>query len=86
MYLFLSMLITHIFTSDVFGYSYKVNSERFDREIILLPCLEVADGEDFIWDKDGKHYTLAVEYIAYLYLTGRVDYNQKLVDNYTYQY
>ena len=65
-YHFLSILITHIFTSDVFGWSYKVNDERFTREIIILPCLEVAEGEDYIWEENGKHYTLAVEYIKKL--------------------
>lgn len=85
-YSFLSIVITRLFTKTVFGYSYKVNSDRFDREIILLPCLEVAEGEDYIWEENGKHYTLAVDYISYLYLTGRVNYNQKLIDNYTYQY
>ena len=65
-YHFLSILITHIFTSEVFGWSYKVNDERFTREIIMLPCLEVAEGEDYIWEENGKHYTLAVEYIKKL--------------------
>ena len=65
-YHFLSILITHIFTSEVFGWSYKVNDERFTREIIMLPCLEVAEGDDYIWEENGKHYTLAVEYIKKL--------------------
>ena len=83
---FLSSVITKICKNGIYNYNWLPNSSRVTREIILLPCLEVADGQAFIWEEDGKHYTLAVEYIAYLYLTGKINYNQKLVDNYTYQY
>lgn len=85
-YNFFAIIITHVFTKSVFGYSYKVNSERFGRELILLPCLEVAKDEEHIWEEDGHCYTLAVDYISYLYLTGKVNYNQKLIDTYTYNY
>ena len=85
-YSFLSLLINKITVkSDIFGYGYKINN-KLDRELILLPCLEVGEGEEYIWEESGKHYTLAVEYISYVYLTGRVNYNQKRIDNYTYQY
>ena len=85
-YSFLSLIINNItIKTGIYGYGYKINN-KLDREIILLPCLEVAEGEDYIWEEDGKQYTLAANYISYLYLTGRVNYNQKLIDNYTYQY
>ena len=85
--LYFAKIITKLFRNNgIFSWTYKVSKDDFKREIILLPCLEVAEGEDFIWEENGKHYTLAVDYISYLYLTGRVNYNQKLIDNYTYQY
>ena len=83
---FIVTVLNHIFSKDIFNFNFTGADYRFDREIILLPCLEVAEGEDYIWEENGKHYTLAVDYISYLYLTGRVNYNQKLIDNYTYQY
>ena len=83
---FLSLIITHLFTTTVFGWSYKVNSDRFDRELILLPCLEVGKDDEYIWEENGHYYTLAVEYISYIYLTGKMEYSQKKIDNYTYQY
>ena len=85
-YSFLSLIINNItIKSGIFGYGYKINN-KLDREIILLPCLEVPAGEDYIWEENGKHYTLAINYISYLYLSGKVNYNQKLIDNYIYQY
>ena len=83
---FISMIITHVCSNDIYNYSWLPNSSRVGRELILLPCLEVGEGEEYIWEESGKHYTLAVEYISYVYLTGRVNYNQKRIDNYTYQY
>ena len=71
--------------SGIFGYGYKINN-KFDREIILLPCLEVTKNDDYIWEEDGHYYTLAVDYISYIYLSGRVEYNQKLIDKYEYRY
>ncbi len=85
-YSFLSLIINNItIKSGIFGYGYKINN-KFDREIILLPCIEVSSEEEYIWEENGKYYTLAVEYISYLYLDGRVRYNQKLIDKYKYQY
>ena len=84
--LYLAKMIDKICSKSLYDWQWKPNSQRAGREIILLPCLEVGDGEEYIWEEDGKHYTLAVEYIAYVYLTGRVNFNQKRIDNYTYQY
>ena len=61
--IFISVLITRIFTKSVYGYSYKVNSDRFDREIILLPCIEVTNTDDYVWKENDHYYTLATEYI-----------------------
>ena len=84
---FLAKIINNIFKkSELFGFVNKIDQNAFYRELILLPCLEVADGEDYIWEEAGKRYTLAVDYISYVYLTGRVSFNQKRIDNYTYQY
>ena len=84
---FFSSLITKIFTTGAYNRTAcLISEEKFTREIIMLPCLEVAEGEDYIWEENGKHYTLAVEYISYIYLSGRVNKNQKLIDTYSYQY
>ena len=82
LYYFLCRILTNIFEPMCsFGYAVP-----FDREIILLPCIEVSADADYIWEENGKYYTLAVDYISYIYLTGRVNYNNKLIKNYTYQY
>ena len=84
--LFIVTILNHIFSKEIFNYNFTGADYRFDREIILLPCLEVGVDEDYIWEENGKHYTLAVEYISYIYLTGRVNYNQNRIDNYTTYY
>lgn len=83
---FLVNVLNYIFSKDIFNFNFTGADYKFDRELILLPCLEVGEGEEYIWEESGKHYTLAVKYISYVYLTGRVNYNQKRIDNYTYQY
>ena len=86
LYSFLSSIINKItFKSGLFGYGYKINN-KFDREIILLPCLEVSQDDEYIWGENGRYYTLATNYISYLYLTGRINKYQKLIDTYTYMY
>ena len=85
-YSFLSLVINYItIKSEIFGYGYKINN-KFDRELILLPCLEVGKDDEYIWEENGRYYTLAVEYISYIYLTGKMNNSQKKIDNYTYQY
>ena len=86
LYLFLASLITKMFCKTFYGFSKSITDNDFKKSVILLPCLEVNAGDDYIWEENGHFYTLAVNYISYLYLSGRVNYNQKLVDNYTYQY
>ncbi|WP_203282126.1 restriction endonuclease subunit S [Metamycoplasma hominis] len=82
LYKFLSLIINKITVkSGYFGYGFKINN-KFDREIILLPCLEVTKNDEWIWQENEHYYTLAVEYISYIYLSGKVDYNQKLIDQY----
>ena len=86
LYSFLSSIINKItFKSGLFGYGYKINN-KFDREIILLPCLEVSQDDEYIWEENDRYYTLATNYISYLYLTGRINKYQKLIDTYTYMY
>ncbi|MCZ2781631.1 restriction endonuclease subunit S [Metamycoplasma hominis] len=82
LYLFLSKSITQIFYKTFFGFSKTITDEDFCREIILLPCLEVTKNDEWIWQENEHYYTLAVEYISYIYLSGKVDYNQKLIDQY----
>ena len=83
---FISFLIKKVCHSDLFSYGYLPNSSRASREIILLPCLEVTKNDDYIWEENGHYYTLAVEYISYMYLSGRVEFNQRLIDKYEYKY
>ncbi len=86
LYLFLAALITKTFCKTFYGFSKSITEDDFAKSLILLPCLEVAKDEEHIWEEDGHCYTLAVEYISYLYLTGKVNYNQNLIDTYTYNY
>ena len=81
-YLFLAKNLTKIFTSMA-SWGYAV---PFDREIILLPCLEVAKGSDYIWEDNGKYYTLAKNTVCYLYLKGQSNIQQRKIENYTYKY
>ena len=83
---FISFIIKKVCHSDLFSYGYLPNSSRASREIILLPCLEVTKDDDYIWEENGHYYTLAVEYISYMYLSGRVEFNQRLIDKYEYKY
>ena len=83
---YLSKIITKVCRNGIYNYSWLPNSGRVGREVILLPCIEVKTIEEAIWEENGKYYTLAENYISYLYLSGKVNQNQKLIDNYTYQY
>jgi hypothetical protein len=83
---FFAKLITKICRNSLYSWSYKVSKEVFNREIILLPCLEVSQDDEYIWEENGRYYTLATNYISYLYLTGKMNKYQKLIDTYTYTY
>ena len=85
-YKFIAKLITVTLCNGAANRFFRSISPDFDREIILLPCLEVTKNDDYIWEEDGHYYTLAVDYISYMYLSGRVEYNQKLIDKYEYRY
>ena len=83
---FFAKLITKMFMNGLYSWGYKVSKELFNREIILLPCLEVSQDDEYIWEENGRYYTLATNYISYLYLTGKMNKYQKLIDTYTYTY
>ena len=83
---YLSRIITKICSNNIYNYSWLPNSTRTGREIILLPCLEVDKNEDWIWEENGKYFTLATNFISYLCLQGRCNYYQKLIDKWTYLY
>ena len=84
---FLAKIISKIFTTGIYNRTANlIDNPKFDREIILLPCLEVTKTDDYIWEENGHYYTLAVEYISYMYLSGRVEFNQRLIDKYEYKY
>lgn len=86
LYLFLSKIITKIFYKTFYGFSKTITENDFNKEIILLPCLEVSENDEYIWEENGRYYTLATNYISYLYLTVRMNKYQKLIDTYTYTY
>ena len=83
---FLTTILNYAFSKKIFNFNFTGADFKFDREIILLPCLEVSSDEKYIWEENGHYYTLAVDYISYLFLTGKINYNQKKIDDYTYQY
>ncbi len=86
LYQFLASIITKNFCKTFYGFSKSIVDSDFKKTLLLLPCIEVAGKEESVWEENGHYYTLATNYISYLYLTGRVNANQKLIDNYTYQY
>ena len=86
LYYFLAKSITKMFCKTFYGFSKSITDNDFKKSIILLPCLEVGKDDEYIWEENGRYYTLAVEYISYIYLTGKMNNSQKKIDNYTYQY
>ena len=65
-YSFISLILNQItIKSGIYGYGYKINN-KLDREIILLPCIEVSKDDEHIWEENGHYYTLAVDYIKEL--------------------
>ena len=84
--LFIAKLINKVCAKSLYNWQWKPNSSRASREIILLPCLEVTKNDDYILEENGHFYTLAIEYISYIYLSGRVEFNQRLIDKYEYKY
>ena len=86
LYMFLASIITRNFCKTFYGFSKSITDNDFKKTLILLPCLEVGKDDEYIWEENGYYYTLAVEYISYIYLTGKMENSQKKIDNYTYQY
>ena len=84
--IFLTTILNHVYSKKIFNFNFTGADYRFDREIILLPCLEVSEKDDWIWEENGKYWTLATNYVSYIYLQGRCNYYQKLIDKWTYQY
>ena len=83
---FIAKCITKICCNKIYNYSWLPNSTRVGREIIMLPCLEVTNSDEYTWEDNDKKFSLAVNYISYIYLSGMINYNQTLIDNYKYQY
>ena len=81
LYKFISKTLTKILV-QITTWQFTPN---FDNEILLLPLIEVSKTDDYIWEENNHYYTLATNYIAYLYLTGRINKYQKLIDQYTYK-
>lgn len=65
-YVFITKLINKIFNKQIFGFNYSAADYKFPREIIMLPTIEIKDKKSSIWEKNGKYWTLAVEYIEIL--------------------
>lgn len=81
LYKFISKTLTKILV-QITTWQFTPN---FDNEILLLPLIEVSKIDDYIWEDNSHYYTLATNYISYLYLTGRINKYQKLIDEYTYK-
>ena len=81
LYKFISKTLTKILV-QITTWQFTPN---FDNEILLLPLIEVSKTDDYIWEDNSHYYTLATNYISYLYLTGRINKYQKLIDEYTYK-
>jgi hypothetical protein len=58
----------------------------FDRELILLPVVNVKETEEHIWEFEGKYYTLATSTMSYLFLQGKERAQEKKICSYTYKY
>jgi len=81
-YYFFAKTLTKVFTGMAsWGYSVPL-----DREIIILPVLEVSDNDEYIWKENGKFWTLAANTVSYLYLQGQVNIQQRKINTYTYSY
>ena len=86
-YNFISNSINKVMNkSGIYGYMYKSTTEQYEREIILLPVIEIKGTDEYIWEENGKYFTLAVNTMSYLYLQGQVNIQQKKIDTYTYRY
>ena len=80
---FFAKLITHIFTSSVYNrITCLIDNDKFDREIIILPLLEVNSSEEYIWEENGHYYTLPINYISYQYYSGKINHDEKIIKNY----
>jgi len=80
---YIAKILNKVFKkSGLFNYIYKLKDSDFNREYIILPCIETTK-EESIWE---ERYTLAINYISYIYLSGRIKNCQRLIDNYTYRY
>jgi len=81
-YYFLAKILTKIFT-NMASWGYAV---PFNREIILLPVIEVTSHENHIWEENGKFWTLANNTASYLYLQGQINIQQRKIDSYSHPY
>ena len=81
-YHFFARILTKIFTGMAsWGYAVPL-----DREIILLPLIEVSRSENWIWNEDNKYFSLAVSTLSYLYLEGQINIQQRKIEEYSYKY
>ena len=84
-YYFFARLLTKIFCKTFYGFSKSITKDDFGNTSILLPCLKVSCEDEWFYQENEHYYTLATNYISYLYLTGRINKYQKLIDEYTYK-
>ena len=82
---FFAKQLSKIFGGSIYNYVWSPNTTRAGREYIMLPWLECSKEESII-EENGKYYTIPVNYISYIYLSGRIKNCQRLIDNYTYRY
>ena len=78
---FFAKIITKIFLNNIFSWGYTISDDRFQREPIVLPFIECTK-EESIYEEKDKYYTLPINYISYIYSSGKIQYYQKLIDKY----
>ncbi len=62
---FICCLVNKLLTKSVYDFNYSPSDFRFDREIILLPCV-VCEASESVWNLNGKYLTVDVDYISNL--------------------
>ena len=84
-YYYLAKIVTKIMRLPGINRFMRSIGSDFNREIILLPVIEVKGTEEYVWEENGKYFTLAVNTMSYLYLQGQINIQQKKIDTYTYR-
>jgi len=72
-------MITKVLKIDGVNRFMRPIGSDFDRELILLPVLESSENEDYIWEENGKYWTLDVDHIKTLMLEAKKRKEEKTI-------